>query len=145
MITTEVHPKHKYLETNMSLLKIQHNNINDFFNREDIVRETVAQIKRDFEQFGLEITYSGTTDNVYQELLQQVTSQVAVLLLGSSDQIYALLYRIDISDKSIVNASLQLPHYTHVEVISHQIIFRDLQKVLTRRYFKQESINKRIE
>lgn len=129
----------------MSLPKVQHNNLNEYLNREDIVRETVDQIRRDFEVFNLEITFSGRLDNVYQELLPQVKAFLEELLAGSTDQVYSLLYRIDVSDHSIIQASQELPQYTHVEVIAHQIIFRDLQKVLTRRYFRQESQHRAIE
>ncbi|MFA9392586.1 MAG: hypothetical protein ACERKD_22445 [Prolixibacteraceae bacterium] len=123
----------------MNLPQVQNNTLQDFLNGEDIVRETAEQIRKDFEVFGLEITFSGKMDNVYLELHEQVKVQVEYLLAGSSDRLYALLYRIDISDKAMVKASLELPHYSHVEVIAHQIILRDLQKVLTRRYFKKEA------
>ncbi|MDA3928514.1 MAG: hypothetical protein PF541_06105 [Prolixibacteraceae bacterium] len=129
----------------MSLPQLHNNNIEEFLDKEDIVKETIEQIKSDFEKFGLEIIFLGKLDNVYQELLQKVKAQVEVLLSGSSDQMYAMLYRIDISDSSILKAAQELPQYSHVEVIAHQIIFRDLQKVLTRRYFRQESQNKAIE
>lgn len=129
----------------MNLPKIQHTNVKDFLNKEDIVRETVEQIIKDFENFGLEINFSGNLDNVYQELHGQVAAMIEVLSTGSSERLYSLLYRIDISDQSIIQAAQEFPGYNHVEVIAHQIIFRDLQKVLTRRYFRQEYQGKSIE
>ncbi|MDA3929095.1 MAG: hypothetical protein PF541_09055 [Prolixibacteraceae bacterium] len=129
----------------MSLPQIQHTNINEYLNREDIVRETIDQIRRDFDVFGMEITFSGKLDNVYHEMHPQVKALLDQLLAGNSEQLYTLLYRIDISDQSIINAAQELSQYNHVEVIAHQIILRDLQKVLTRRYFKEESQNKKIE
>lgn len=129
----------------MSFPQVQHASINEYLKREDLVRETVDQIRRDFDAYDMEITFSGSLDNVYNEMHAQVKVLLEQLLAGSSQQLYALLYRIDISDQSIINAAQELPHYNHVEVIAHQIILRDLQKVLTRRYFKQEAQNKRIE
>lgn len=129
----------------MDLPQIQNNKLEEFLNREDIVRETIAQIIRDFEMFGLDITFSGQLNNVYKEMHAKVKAKVEELLAGNSGQMYALLYRIDITDISIIKAAQELPQYNHVGVIAHQIIVRDLQKVLTRRYFKQEVQNKKLE
>jgi hypothetical protein len=46
------------------------------------------------------------------------------------------LYQVDITDREIYKAEQELPHYSHVEIIAHQVIVRDLKKVLLRRYFK---------
>lgn len=129
----------------MNLPQVQHTNVSNFLNNEEVVKETIDQIKRDFEQFNLELKTPANLSNVYQDLLHEVAALITDLLARESSQLYALLYRIDISDQSMVKASLALPDYSHIEVIAHQIIFRDLQKVLTRRYFRQESSNKIID
>lgn len=129
----------------MNLPQIQHTNINDFLKQDEVVKETLDQIRRDFEQFGYDIILPSNLNNVYSLLLKQVTFTIEQMLLGESSQVYALLYRVDVSDHSIIQASQALPHYTHAELIAHQIIFRDLQKVLTRRYFKNEYRNTPLE
>ena len=41
----------------------------------------------------------------------------------------------------IARAERELPHYNHVEIVAHQVIARDLKKVLLRRYFKSKDSN----
>ena len=120
----------------MKLPQILHSNVSEFFNTADIVQETAEQIMKDFGLFGISITFSGNVENAYTELHQQLTKQVAVLLENDYSRLLSVLYQVDISDKEIALATAELSDYTPVEIISHQIIVRDLKKVLTRRYFK---------
>jgi len=61
-------------------------------------------------------------------------------MLENDDKILlSVLYQVDISEKDLRKTKLDLPNYNQIEVIAHQIIFRDLKKVLTRRYFKANS------
>lgn len=120
----------------MNLPNIQPNNIESFLNREDIILETIAQIMKDFGLFGVEIHFSGNTDQAYHELHQQLVGQINNLLINKSELLMSILYQVDISDRDISRTQADLPHYNQVEVIAHQIIFRDLKKVLFRRHFK---------
>lgn len=120
----------------MNLPNIQSNNIESFLNREDIILETIAQIMKDFGLFGVEIHFSGNTDQAYHELHQQLVGQINNLLINKSELLMSILYQVDISDRDISRTQADLPHYNQVEVIAHQIIFRDLKKVLFRRHFK---------
>jgi hypothetical protein len=120
----------------MGLPDVRNNNVSQYLNQEDIVLETVAQIMKDFGLFGVTITFSGDINNAYTELHQQLISQIGTLLDRDYSRLLAVLYQVDISDKEIARTALELPEYNHVEVVAHQIIVRDLKKVLTRRYFK---------
>jgi len=51
----------------------------------------------------------------------------------------AVLYQVDITEYEIAKAARELPHYNDLEVLAHQVIFRDLKKVLYRRYYKAKS------
>lgn len=104
--------------------------------KEEIVQETAEQIMKDFGMFGVEITFSGDTGNAYRELHQQLIDQVTLLLERNYDLLLSVLYQIDITDKEIAKAERELPEYNHIEILAHQIIVRDLKKVLLRRYFK---------
>ncbi|NJK98457.1 MAG: hypothetical protein HC905_29225 [Bacteroidales bacterium] len=66
----------------------------------------------------------------------QLINQIETLLDRDFSRLLAVLYQVDISDKEIAKTAQELPEYSHVEVIAHQIIVRDLKKVLTRHYFK---------
>jgi len=122
----------------MGLPEIRNDNIATFLNSPAIVQETAEQIMKDFGLFGVTITFSGNTDEAYHELHQQLIAQIAVLLDRDYSKLISILYQVDITDKEIAKAEKELPDYNHVEIIAHQIIVRDLKKVLTRHYFKSK-------
>ncbi len=120
----------------MNFPQVSNKNVSGFLNQEEIVRETAEQIMKDFGMFGVEITFSGNTNNAYNELHQQLIDQVSVLLKINYDLLLSVLYQVDITEYEIAKAERELPGYNHIEVLAHQIIVRDLKKVLLRRYFK---------
>ena len=122
----------------MSLPQINHTNLANFLDREEIVRETAEQIMKDFGMFGVEITFSGDTTQAYDELFSQLTLQISGLLENNYKLLLSVLYQVDITNRELEKTEQELPHYSHIEVIAHQVIFRDLKKVLLRRYFKSK-------
>lgn len=120
----------------MKLPDLQNNNIKSHLNKAEIVIETAQQIMKDFGMFGVEISFSGNTEEAYNELLEQLVFQIDKLLGSNSELLMSVLYQVDISDREIAKTASELPHYNQIEVIAHQIIFRDLKKVLFRRYYK---------
>ena len=123
----------------MDLVNLQNNNIEFFLNKEDIVRETADQIMKDFGMFGIEITFSGNVENAYHELHEQLINQISIYLDRDYSRLMAVLYQVDITEKEIAKAHIELPQYNDLEVLAHQVIFRDLKKVLYRRYYKSKS------
>jgi hypothetical protein len=120
----------------MELPQIRNDNVSQFLNRDEIVRDTAGQIMKDFGMFGVEITFSGDVNNAYDELHRQLAEQITGLIHKNYDKLLSALYQVDITDREIYKAEQELPHYSHVEIIAHQVIVRDLKKVLLRRYFK---------
>jgi hypothetical protein len=94
---------------------------------------------KDFGMFGIEITFSGNVENAYHELHEQLINQISVYLDRDYSRLMAVLYQVDITEKEIAKAHIELPHYNDLEVLAHQVIFRDLKKVLYRRYYKSKS------
>lgn len=125
----------------MTFPQITNKNIAGHFNRAEIVQETANQIMKDFGMFGVEITFSGDTGHAYDELHRQLVVQIAQLLERNYDLLLSVLYQVDITDREIEQTERELPHYNHVEIIAHQVIARDLKKVLLRRYFKSKENN----
>jgi hypothetical protein len=123
----------------MNLPQVSNSNVSGYLNEADIVRETAEQIMKDFGMFGVEITFSGDTNNAYYELHNQLIDQISLLLERNYDLLLSVLYQVDITEKEIDRATRELPHYNHVEIIAHQVIVRDLKKVLLRRYFKNQN------
>ena len=122
----------------MDFPRVSNQNVESLLNREEIVRQTAEQIMKDFGMFGVEITFSGNIDQAYQELHQQLVEQISILIERNYDLLLSVLYQVDITDREMAKAQAELPHYTHIEVIAHQVIARDLKKVLLRRYFKMK-------
>ena len=120
----------------MDFPQINNSNVSSYLDRSDIVQETAEQIMKDFGMFGVEITFSGDTSRAYDELHQQLIYQITLLIERNYDLLLSVLYQVDITEREIARAEFELPHYNNVEIIAHQVIVRDLKKVLLRRYFK---------
>lgn len=120
----------------MELPKIENKNIASYFNKVEIIQATANQIMKDMSMFGIEITYTGNTATAYNELHEQLTKQIDILIDNSYSKLISILYRIDVSEKDLAQASIDMADYKHGEIIAHQIIVRELKKVLTRMYYK---------
>jgi hypothetical protein len=120
----------------MDFPQVSNSNVSGFFTQAEIVQETAEQIMKDFGMFGVEITFSGDTSQAYYELHKQLVEQISVLLNRNYELLLSVLYQVDITDREIAKATRDLPEYNQVEIIAHQVIVRDLKKVLLRRYFK---------
>lgn len=120
----------------MNLPDLQNNNIAHYLDKEEIVRETAEQIMKDFGMFGIEITFSGNTQGAYEELHEQLIAQISLSMERDYSRLMSALYQVDITEREIAKAAIELPHYNDLEVLAHQVIFRDLKKVLYRRYYK---------
>lgn len=123
----------------MDLPQVSNNNVSGLLNQAEIVQETAEQIMKDFGMFGVEITFSGDTTRAYDELHRQLIDQISLLLERNYELLLSVLYQVDITDREIAKATRELPHYNQVEIIAHQVIVRDLKKVLLRRYFKSQN------
>lgn len=123
----------------MNLPQVNNLNVTGYLDQSELVRETANQIIKDFGMFGVEITFSGNVLNAYDELHQQLIEQIIRLAENNYDLLLSILYQVDITNKEILKAEQDLPHYSHIEIIAHQVIVRDLKKVLLRRYFKSKS------
>jgi len=132
----------------MNLPEITHQNIAQLLNKEAIIRETIAQIQKDFGMYSIEINFDGNIETAYEQLMTKLTEEITNLLAIDKSKLQSILYRIDLSEMAIKKAlrlaSTSLSNHrsgTDIEentqqVIAHEIIVRELKKVLTRNYFK---------
>lgn len=120
----------------MNLPDLRNNNVRLFLNKEDIIHETAAQIMKDFGMFGIEITFSGDVGNAYYELHDQLVNHIAEYLNRDYGKLMSVFYQVDITEKEIQRTANEMPEYNEVEVLAHQVIYRDLKKVLFRRYYR---------
>lgn len=122
----------------MELPQVRNDNVSKYLDRAEIVRDTAEQIMKDFGMFGVEITFSGDVTNAYEELHGQLVTQISKLIHYNNDKLLSVLYQVDITEREIARAQLDLPHYNHVEIVAHQVVARELKKVLWRLYFKSQ-------
>ncbi len=101
-----------------------------------IIRDTAEQVIRDFEIYGVQITFSGNPMLAYEELHAQLVPALKQLEKLGQSKIKALLYRIDIPEKDFI----QVSEYQNKEIfwneLSALILRRELTKVVTRKLFK---------
>jgi hypothetical protein len=117
-------------------------NLELYKTRTEVIRQTVAQVEKDFMMFGLEIGFSGNTEMAYNELFVQLSFHIHQLLQTDYGKLSALLYQIDLSESKIVTASREHPDWGLADVVTELVIHRELKKVLTRNYFKNQKEGK---
>jgi hypothetical protein len=120
----------------MNLPEITHQNIAQFLNKETIIHETIAQIQKDFGMYSIEINFDGNTETAYEQLMNQLSVEITKLLNNDKSKLQSILYRIDLSERNIQLAKNANQNKEITQVIAHEIIVRELKKVLTRNYFK---------
>lgn len=132
-------PSPKRITLNI-LPELHSNNITDFLSKEDIVRDTVAQIIKDLSMHGVDLLFTGSLDNAYPELLQKLSVQIDLLMRYDSNRLQAIFYQVDLSEKELMKEEPEFTHLKASELIAHKIIVRDLKKVLLRHYYKSNNL-----
>jgi hypothetical protein len=109
-----------------------------FYKREDIIRQTAAQIIKDFGYFNIEIEFSGKVENAYFELFQQLEPSIESLLKGNRQKFMNMLYKIDISETQLKNATNANKKKSLSNIVCELVIKRELQKVVIRNYYSDK-------
>lgn len=109
--------------------------IHPYLQNAEILQLTAEQIKKDFSFFDLILDIENIALNEYDLIYRQVLQQIKKLLSASSQKIYALLYRIDISEAQLKKEAQQHQEQAPEEIITHLIIKRCLQKVVLRKLY----------
>jgi len=104
----------------------------------EVIRQTVAQVAKDFSMFGMNVEFTGNTGLAYDELFIQLSKHIHSLLESGSNKLPALLYHVDLNERNIFDSVKEHPEYSHAEVIADLVIHRELKKVLIRNYFKNQ-------
>jgi hypothetical protein len=112
--------------------------LRNYYDNESIIDQAAKQVIKDFALFGIQIEFPEDLKFAYQELYPQLESQIQLLLDSNSTKLLSLLYQIDIPEKTIqIKASTQ-PDRLLADVVTELILERELKKVLTRLYFKEQ-------
>lgn len=110
--------------------------ISKYFNRLDLIKDTANQIIKDFDMFGMEIKFSGSGYNAYEELFEQIEPHIKKLIDSNHSKFMGILYRIDLNDDQIKKAITQNSSESFSEIVTDLIIKRELQKVVIRNHYK---------
>ena len=110
--------------------------LSQYFNKLDLIKETAAQIIKDFDMFGLEIKFSGNAYNAYEELFEQIEPHINKLIKSNQQKFMSILYRIDLSEQQIQNAVKENYTEPFSDIVTDLIIKRELQKVVIRTHYK---------
>ncbi len=114
-------------------------NITPYFNKIEYINATAQQIKKDFDLFGMEIKFSGSEENAYNELLYQISPFISRLIENNYKKLLDLLYRIDVNESKVSALVINPSTGSLAEAISDLIIKRELQKIVIRRNYSSLS------
>lgn len=106
-----------------------------FSQQEDLGRETILQLKKDFLRNGLEVQLNEAENLGFEHICEEVAGLVDWLLTNDRSRFMNLLYRIDIAEHLIHQALNDQGEKTVPEKLASMIVRREAQKVLVRRYF----------
>lgn len=109
--------------------------LSPYLNRPDILNDTAQQIIKDFGMQGLEVTFSGNTDNSYAELFSQILPLIEKMQKENFQNFYNLMYRIDISEGQIKKAVQEAKDRSFSEIVTDLILKRELLKVVIRKNY----------
>ena len=121
----------------MKLPDLKNLSIEPYRDRAEIIRQVAAQIEKDFDQFGMDVKFSGEINDAYTELFSQLREHLIHLLDRDYHRLVLLLYQIDVSEKQIRDTELKYPDVPKSDLLTELIILRELKKVLIRNYFKE--------
>lgn len=124
----------------MGLPEVTKDNVDSYFNKEEYIIQTAKQIMKDFALFGIEITFSGDVKKAYEEMHSQLVYQIDELSGFEQEKLKAILYQIDITKKDVRAIKEGLSKNSFNDLLAHQIILRELKKVVLRNYFKEQGI-----
>lgn len=106
-----------------------------YLNRLDMLDDTAKQVIKDFGMQGIEIRFSGNSENAYAELFSQILPLIEKMQNENFQNFYNLMYRIDIPEGQIKKAVAQASDKSFSETVTDLILKRELLKVVTRKHY----------
>ena len=121
---------------NMNLPKLSE--LSPYYQRIDLLEKVVTQVKKDFNWFNFEITFTGKEETPYVELYNQILPLIDEMLNDDYPKLLAMLYRIDIDDEFLNRKLKESEQSDTHEVITDLILKRELQKVIIREMYSSK-------
>jgi hypothetical protein len=101
----------------------------------EVVRNTAAQVIKDFGIVGVTVTFSGNPETAYQELQNQVAPALTSLYKLNQNAFMALLYRIDVNENKVKNLEKSSKGAEFFNGLTELIIEREFIKAIIRKLF----------
>ena len=120
----------------MNLLSL--NDLTPYYNDLEMIKQTADQVVKDFEWFNIPLHFSGEASKAYEELFEQILPEIERLMENNYQRLLDLLYRIDVSEKKVAAEVNNCSAKELANVLTDLILKRELQKVVTRNYFKKQ-------
>lgn len=99
---------------------------------EELIRLTIAQLKKDFGTHFPELQFSGRKEVLFDELAEQLSETLQNIRVHNPAIFKAILYRVDVSEKQTAG----LTDKKNCLALSEIIIQREFKKVLIKRFFR---------
>jgi len=134
------------LSRNNTILKdivLHSEQLGDFNNNRELVEGTIRQINKDFASTGIQIPES-LDNNVYQTIFETLRPLLEELYENQLEKFYALMYTIDVDRLKINGAFLKPTLSLAYDEITDLIIQREILKVATRIWFKNQNPGQEI-
>jgi hypothetical protein len=109
--------------------------LSPYYQRTDLLEKVVEQVKKDFNCFSFEITFTGKEESPYVELYNQILPFIDELLNDDYPKLMSMLYRIDIDEDFLSRKLKESEQSDTHEVITDLILKRELQKVIIREMY----------
>jgi len=105
-----------------------------FSRRLDLLQEVVAQLNKDFQLNGFDVSFTGNEDNAYRELSDQLIPVIDYMLEHQTERFWSLLYGIDLNEAQVRQA-LFGDEADSLQRLTDLILKRELQKVVIRKHY----------
>jgi hypothetical protein len=104
----------------------------------DLIQQVAAQVIKDFSMFGLEIELNNNQESPYQQLAEQMYPHFEHFYKNNLHRFSAILYRIDIDESKLNEKLKQIPAKERIHFIVDEVLKRELQKVVLRKFFSKK-------
>lgn len=107
------------------------NEISKAGDKEEVMKLILAQLEKDFGEFGLFPDLKDTSMENLQKLIEIVAVEIKKVERKTGNQLQSLFYRIDVSPRLFEKAN-EMPAESRFEFLAIEVLNRELKKIITR-------------
>lgn len=122
----------------MKDIVIHNQQLGEFNNHRELVEGTIRQINKDFASTGIQLPES-LTGNVYETIFEALRPLLESLYENQLEKFYMLMYTVDVDQEKINRAFLKPTLSLAYDEITDLIIQREILKVATRIWYKNQN------